>query len=426
MNKRILFNIHSWIGIKLGLLFFVVCFTGTIATFSHELDWLLYPEIRAQAQEQLASRNQIVEQIRDQFPTGKISRWKTLPEPYLCNIVELDVNAQRYFVFANQYTGQVQGAKTFTLQHFFRDLHYFLFIPFQIGHFIVLFFGFMLFMSLITALLFYKNWFKKLLTYKKGAGTRKMRSLHRLVGSWSIPFCLLFSLTAMWYFVERVNLFNIGTEADMERVRFEAAQEDVNQLEGLAYRIDYDRVVEQAEKEITNFKVQDIYLPGAMNEALYVTGKSAVKLVRNRANRVYMHPITYEVLHVQNATQVSWTTWINDIVDPLHFGNWGGIYTKIIWLIGGLSLCFLVISGVWIGLRRKIMSRTSNAQKKVSIWMILNIKIVLISLLFMYLTLLHTFQAGFAQVVLITVFWLFITMIIWYFFVRRLQSTVQR
>ncbi len=53
---------------------------------------------------------------------------------------------------------------------------------------------------------------------------------------------------------------------------------------------------------------------------------------------MYINPNTYEVVKVQNAKNISTTMWINDIADPLHFGNWGGLTTKIIWFIFGLGI----------------------------------------------------------------------------------------
>ena len=47
LPDRLLFRLLGWIGLNLGLLLFFVCFSGTVATLSHEIDWLLNPAIRA-------------------------------------------------------------------------------------------------------------------------------------------------------------------------------------------------------------------------------------------------------------------------------------------------------------------------------------------------------------------------------------------
>ena len=325
LDRKLFFRMHSWIGIKLSVLFFIVCFSGTLATLSHEMDWLFIPEMRATPQEQLASRNQIVVNVQAAFPDGEITYWMTPEEPYLCNILHVRDGDQRRYVFANPYTGAVQGSANLTFQRFFRDLHYYLFIPFQIGHFTVLIFAFLLLISLFTALLFYKRWYRKLFDLKTGKGAVVFfRSLHRLVGVWSVPFTLLFSITGIWYFTERTNLGGVSDTANTRSPEITESRIDSAGFPTFVRTLDYDRAVTVAQQQIPELEVKDISPPTKPGGIFYLTGTSEVPLVRNRANRVYLNPETYEVLKVQRASELPTVTWLNDIADPLHFGYWGG------------------------------------------------------------------------------------------------------
>ena len=63
-DRKLFFEIYSWIGIKLSILFFMVCFSGTLATLSHEMDWLFIPEMRAQPSKVLDAKNDIVANLK--------------------------------------------------------------------------------------------------------------------------------------------------------------------------------------------------------------------------------------------------------------------------------------------------------------------------------------------------------------------------
>lgn len=327
--KKYCFKIHGWIGINLSILFFIVCFTGTLATISHEIDWLFFPEIRAQSKGSEASKNLMAANIKKAYPNGDIMYWPASTEPYLCNIVHVNLNNQRYYVFVNPYTGEVQGGANITIQRFLRDFHYFLFIPFQIGHFTVLIFGFLLFISTITALFFYKKWWKKLFTFKSSNNTLSFyRNCHRLIGIWSVPFTIIFSITGIWYFLERTNTAHIRTIANPTPPSLKTEAKQNHDIKQLSYTIDYDAAIKKAQKAIPNLIVKDIKPPSKLTEPLYLTGIGNRALVRNRANRVYLHPNTLEVISVQNANTIAKRAWLNDIADPIHFGTWGGINHK--------------------------------------------------------------------------------------------------
>ncbi|WKN30179.1 PepSY-associated TM helix domain-containing protein [Porifericola rhodea] len=348
LSKDQLFKLHSWVGIKLSILLFVVCFSGTLAVLSHEMDWLFNPDVRVSPADTYASWNTIAENVKQEFPEGKISYWQRANEPYMADLIYVMQDNDLKYVFANPHTGEVQGYADITIARFLRDLHYYLFIPFQIGHFTVLFFGFILTISLLTGIFYYNDWYKELFVLKSGKGSRVFySSLHKLVGAWSIPFMFIISLTAIWYFVERADLPKVSSYLDEERPTIEITEGQ--QLPNL----DYDAYVAIAEEAIAGLKVKSILSPQKPDEPVYLTGTSDVPLVRYRANRVYINPHNQELLKVQKATEINSITWINDIADPIHFGYWGGLLTKLIWFVFGLALSSLVLTGPWLYLKKR-------------------------------------------------------------------------
>jgi len=421
------FQIHSWIGIKLSILFFIVCFSGTLATLSSEMDWLVFPEYRAKVEEKLASKNTIVQNIAKAYPDGKIEYWTAMEVPYLCDLIYIKRGDQRTYVFANQYTGEIQGEAQLTFRRFFRDLHYFLFIPFNIGHFTVLIFGFLLLLSLITSLLFYKKWYRKLFDLKRGKGKVVFyRSLHRLIGVWSIPFMLLFSITGIWYFLERTNTADISETANTATPELVCAQTDSALFKTISYDFDYNKAVKAAQEVIPGIQIKTINPPTQMDRPFYLTGISEVPLVRFRANRVYIHPETYEVLKLQDAEELPTVTWLNDIADPLHFGYWGGLLTKVIWFFAGLAISALILSGIWISMKRKVKGELQQKQQAMGKWKYVNWGVFTLMMILMYGSAVYRYEASLGTFITISLGWSIVGFLCWYIFSYKMQEVVRK
>lgn len=429
LKKKDFFKIHQWIGIKLSILFFIVCISGTFATLSNEMDWLFFKSIRATPNETLADRNTIVANVQANYPEGHITYWAAANAPYLCDILYVTQDEKSRYVFANPYTGEVQGSTPLTFQRFFRDLHYYLFIPFQIGHFTVLIFAFLLFISMTTALLFYKKWYKKLFELKTGKGKVVFyRSLHRLVGVWSVPFVILFSVTGIWYFLERTNTANISKVSNTKSPKLEHPMTDSLAFAKISYTLDYDRAIAQAKTRIPNLRIKDISPPYGMDDVIYLNGTSDVPLVRNRANRVYIHPLTYEILQVQRAEENPTRMWLNDIADPLHFGYWGGLATKILWFMGGLAISGLVLTGMWVSQKRRVKMRNAKQRRvqQMGSWKYVNWGLLATLLICMYAILITHYEATPAILTVITLAWAMSITAWWYLFVYKIKQVLAR
>ncbi|MEM9986240.1 MAG: PepSY domain-containing protein, partial [Bacteroidota bacterium] len=99
LNKKAFFRLHGWIGIKLSILFFLVCFSGTLATLSHELDWLFFPEMRAEPQASRVPHQAMIKQLEAAYPDLQLVYLAASNEAYLCDFAHMYDGTQRYFVF---------------------------------------------------------------------------------------------------------------------------------------------------------------------------------------------------------------------------------------------------------------------------------------------------------------------------------------
>ena len=140
---------------------------------------------------------------------------------------------------------------------------------------------------------------------------------------------------------------------------------------------------------------------------------------------MYLDPVTYTPIKIQNAEEINTITWLNDIADPLHFGYFGGLITKIIWFILGLGISSLVLTGIWITLKRKALKRKKDKKKVMGAWRYINWGIYGVILFFIYYIIIDRYQTSLPVIGTISLGWAIFLFLAWYIFVYRLRMVVK-
>ena len=93
-----------------------------------------------------------------------------------------------------------------------------------------------------------------------------------------------------------------------------------------------------------------------------IFGRASDPLVRTRANNVFLDPYDGSVIKVQHSEDLGTVAYLNELADPLHFGDIGGLTTQFVWFLFGIGLTGLSITGVWLTYRRLKSTMVSKAQ----------------------------------------------------------------
>ena len=168
-SRRFWFRLHSFTGVVTGLLLFVICWSGTIAVVSQDIDWLVTPDLRVDVGDERRSVGEVYAAVQAAFPDGTVDSVRS--PLYTRSAAEVVVNfahQDSIRVSVNPYTAEVLGAGSyFTVQRFFRSFHMNLFLP-EIGLYVVSVFAVTMTVSLIAALVFYKRWWRRFLAWPRG------------------------------------------------------------------------------------------------------------------------------------------------------------------------------------------------------------------------------------------------------------------
>ncbi|MFM2041620.1 MAG: hypothetical protein RLY86_196 [Pseudomonadota bacterium] len=354
MKRRDWFQWHSWLGLTSGLLLFVVCWSGTVAVFSREIDWLLNPVARAAVMEEPIAWQRAHDAVAAARPGWTITR---LNAPYAPGWpVEAwvqDPGGTTHRAFLDPATGTVTAVTSyFNVQRFLRSFHMSLFIgDWQIagvplGYWIVCLLALVLLGSLVTSLVFYRRWWRGFFTLEWGKGPTVFWSgLHKLAGLWSLWFVLVIGSTGIWYLVE------------WYAPRSPAGPELPAGVQALDPPPDLDTLVAAAGAAYPALQLRALSLDGYPAAPLELHGQDGALLVRDRAARIWLDPRDGRVLGVQRAADLSpYHRWI-DTADPLHFGDFAGLWSKTVWFLFGLGLSGLCLTGAWLQARRQQRAR---------------------------------------------------------------------
>lgn len=363
ITKKTLFNIHGWLGINLGLLLFVICFSGTFATLSNEVDWLLDPALRIEKKNESFQWERMYSNVKKTFPESRITNlaeqknsFTEVGDYFAATAFIRTPEGQTVKVHLDPYTGEIKGYNSFfDVQRFFRNYHSFFFDRNFGGTLIVTFFGFFLLFSAITGFLFYKSWFKNLLQLRFKKGLRVFfTDAHKQLGIWSLIFTVIIALTGIFYFAEDI----LGMSGNF-KVLVPDPPEKLTKSEMAVFGtnpelLPIDVYANNAVKAFPELNVEQIRIPSQPNQYVYIDGQDGNPFTRDRANKVYLHPFTGKVVHIQKASDLTAIELITDIVDPPHFGTFGGLTVKIIWFAFGLALSFSILAGTYLWYNRKV------------------------------------------------------------------------
>jgi len=351
LSRHGLRRLHGLLGFWLCLVLGWICLLGTLTTMGHYLDWLADPALRVSVPAgtepgQYASWGQIEAAIKRENPGWTIQRM-VAPQGtrFAAEVRAQSADGKPRLLYVDPYRATVTGeAPRETIQFTLRQLHRQFYLPtigknINIGVYITTAFSLVMLTMLVTGLVIYPTFWRGLFRLRLRQGTGPLlNDLHRLVAGWSLWFLLSVSLTGMWYFTERA-LSDAGLWHERPSPRAVAAPGAMLPL---------DELLAVARQAFPALDVNTIYYPRRNGDPLRLEGQADTLMVRDRANQVFLDPKSGAVLQVERIAEKGfWQRW-DMTVNPLHYGDFAGLWSRLIWFVFGLGLTMLVFSGAWM------------------------------------------------------------------------------
>jgi len=355
VRRPLAFLLHSLFGLKLSLFMGFVCLTGTIATVAHEVEWLVQPEVRGASNGQTDDYAGMWALARARYPDAyiqSVGTYDRADSSYFARQVDLimpDGTGRRLYIDPSRMVVTGEGAGH-SFHFIMRGLHYYLLLPGEWPFYLVTSLGFVLILSLVTGLITYKKFWRGFFRLPRWSRSTRTWSgdLHRLMGLWSLWFVAVIGLTSIWYFVERA-IPSMETPPPQAETRTFLPTPGPERVA---------RWVTAARERFPGISITFVQMPYGEDDPVVVQGQWQAWLVRERTNAIFIDPASDRVIGERVAGDLSAIErWVHT-ADPLHFGNFGGLVTKLIWFVFGLLLTGLSVTGVVI-----FSKRTAHAAK---------------------------------------------------------------
>jgi uncharacterized iron-regulated membrane protein len=370
---RQLYAWHKWTGLITGVFLFFLAFTGAVAVFKHEIDWLVTPALRVEPQARRASLDEVMKNARDLYlglELQGIQLSRDARTAHVINAVEKATDrgangeAARWQIFADPYSGKVTGARTGeTLSNVIRQTHVRFYYFGAWGRVAVGAFGLALLVSTVTGLLIYGRFMKAV--FARGLRFWEIRrdnwkfvtsDWHKLVGILTLFFNLVFAVTGAVLGLENLARYAPKLQRKIHPLPTIKPPQAVNPDFSL------DAAITNARAALAGFEPDGVVLAKAGRWHLTVHGKVAGRFERDNSSFVLIDTAGGQPLETFAAARVGTLTVAYNTMEPLHFGNFAGLWLKVVYLLVGLITSLLSVSGfvLWrIKARRRQKKETA-------------------------------------------------------------------
>jgi uncharacterized iron-regulated membrane protein len=347
--RNFVFTTHRYLGLGIGLLLVIVGLTGSLLIFMPELDAQIIQQRFGYItpQEQIIPVDQLVDTVKTTYaehPDWKVGQVQMLPDQKFYTIRLNRPDETQWEVFVNPYTGEVMGDRQRETAFFSRilDLHYAL-LSGQVGITIVGLAALLFCILSLTGIILWPGWRRLISGFKIKWNTHPKRvnyDLHKVAGIATAIFLALISFTGFcWNFYEYAEPAIYAATLTPKPPTVTSTPISGKAMLPLA------QAFKQAEAALPGAVTTFITLPTKPDEVFEFYKK--VPLDSEDFNSyVKVDQYSGQVLQVQDSRKAGVGDLVLNSFNPIHYGTFGGLPTRIFYIFVGLSPLILFVTGL--------------------------------------------------------------------------------
>ncbi len=348
--RDLIFPLHRYIGLVVGLIVIVIGLTGSLLVFYDEMDHFLigFQTGRIVPQENQVSIESVLDTVRAAYanrPELKLNGIDLRPgAPYAVGLSSAADEDYWLDIFVNPYTGAILGSREWESSFFgfVFNLHYKL-LAGGAGEVIAGIAALLLLILCLTGLILWPGWRKLIQGFKikSQAHTKRVNfDVHKVVGIVATVFLAMTAFTGFCW-----NFWDYAEPAIYAAAFSPKPVDPVSQPTEGKLPVGLAEILQEA----------DAALPGAISTWISVpTEKDATFQIYKKSpqdrgdydNSIYLDQYSGEVLRVDKGLEPkSLGDRVVNSFDEMHYGTFWGLPSRILYVFIGLTPTILSITG---------------------------------------------------------------------------------
>lgn len=339
MSNRNILRIHSLSGILAGLFLLIISVTGSILCFKHEIRSALYPQLNESRSAEPANLQTLYFTLNKEFPewcTTVITLPNEQSKSYTAKLISRSNSNIKLNVFYNS-KGHWEVLPEKWL-YYVEELHYYLLLPRYPGLVVAFILSTALSALTITGFYIYRKPIKKLLRFKRGLKFRTIANWHTSLGIVALAFNAIMATTA--FLITFSGVFGGPRKTEF----FQTSIPSGFELTTLSHKA----------RELNPYKDQNLVNISFLNQRTlfhYEAPESKSGALGNYT-RIFLDPANGKFISQGGKNENGIMKALNSSVS-FHFGNFGGLFLKILYCLGGIFISLITLSGGLIYFQKK-------------------------------------------------------------------------
>ncbi len=358
--RRILFQVHVWLGVLTGLYVVIVCISGAALVFRIDMQRALHPHLfTPRTAGPLADPVTVMDSVSRAYPAHKLSGVDaptTLRPTYLAYVTS---GAEFRTVLIDPVSAVILGElPDHVAIRVLRNVHYNL-LGGRTGRTVNGLGAFGILILCMTGLVIWwpgRNGWRRGFVVDFSRDRRRVAwQLHRAIGVWSVALIAMTAITGLSL------VFPAGFRAMVNRISTITVSRSPQSgaPTGTSRKPTWREVIDRARPLAAGQHVARVVLPfGDRGAYLVMFAERSPTPASSELTSIYIDQYSGQRL-ANTVAELTWGDAVMAQMMPLHVGGVGGHAGRIAWFVLGLSPAVLFVTGLIVWWRRVVRPRPS-------------------------------------------------------------------